>query len=165
MRPAFPLRQRIARLAWNSAERSSTACRLAHCTDGAAMLLRLFGAKMGLHCHFYLSSRVWPWNLICADLVTAGDGAEIYNPAPLRLASHERFSQNSYLCGAIHDFDDAGFPLLAYATEVGPMPGSVREPALRRRERRRRCGGWDWLPWRLATWNRGASTPIRLQWR
>ena len=46
-----------------------------------SMLLRLFGAKMGPHCHFYSSSRVWaPWNLICADQVTAGDGAESTTP-------------------------------------------------------------------------------------
>jgi putative colanic acid biosynthesis acetyltransferase WcaF len=91
--------------------------------DAAAPLRRkdgLFGAKMGPHCHFYSSSRVWaPWNLICADQVTAGDGAEIYNPAPVRLGSHAILSQNSYLCGATHDFDDPAFPLLAYKMEVG----------------------------------------------
>lgn len=85
-----------------------------------AMLLRLFGAKMGPHCHFYPASRVWaPWNLICEDQVTAGDGVEIYNPAPVRLNSHAILSQNSYLCGATHDFDDPTFPLLAYRMEVG----------------------------------------------
>jgi putative colanic acid biosynthesis acetyltransferase WcaF len=48
-----------------------------------------------------------------------GDGAEIYNPAPIRLGSHSIVSQNAYLCGATHDFDDPGFPLLAYPMEVG----------------------------------------------
>lgn len=85
------------------------------------MLLRLFGAKMGPRCHFYPSSRLWaPWNLICADQITVGDGAEIYNPAPIRLGSQAILSQNSYLCVATHDFDDPGFLLLAYAMEVGP---------------------------------------------
>jgi len=84
------------------------------------MLLRFFGAKMGTGCHFYPTSHVWaPWNLICEDRVTAGDGAEIYNPMPIRLNSHAILSQNSYLCGATHDFDDIAFPLLAYAMEVG----------------------------------------------
>jgi putative colanic acid biosynthesis acetyltransferase WcaF len=87
----------------------------------APLLLRLFGAKMGPNCHFYPGSRVWaPWNLFCADQVTAGDGAEIYNPAPVHLGSHAILSQNSYLCGATHDFDDPAFPLLAYTMEVGP---------------------------------------------
>jgi len=32
---------------------------------------------------------------------------------------HAILSQNSYLCGATHDFDDPAFPLLAYTMEVG----------------------------------------------
>ena len=85
-----------------------------------ALLLRIFGAKLGPNCKFYPSARVWaPWNLICSDLVAVGDGAEIYNPAPVRIGSHAILSQNSYLCGATHDFDDPGFPLLAYTMEVG----------------------------------------------
>ena len=75
---------------------------------------------MGPNCHFYPTSRAWaPWNLICEDQVTLGDGAEIYNPAPVHFSSHAILSQNSYLCGAAYDFDDSRFPLLAYAMEVG----------------------------------------------
>jgi putative colanic acid biosynthesis acetyltransferase WcaF len=86
-----------------------------------AMLLRLCGATMGPNCHFYPSSRVWaPWNLVCADQVTAGDEAEIYNPAPMRFGSHAIVSQGAYICGATHDFNDPAFPLLAYSTTVGP---------------------------------------------
>ena len=75
---------------------------------------------MGANCHFYPRSKVWaPWNLICADQVTAGDGVEIYNPAPVRLGSHAILSQDAYICGATHDYDDPGFPLIAYAMEIG----------------------------------------------
>jgi putative colanic acid biosynthesis acetyltransferase WcaF len=85
-----------------------------------ATLLRAFGAKLGPNCHFYSGSRIWaPWNLICADQVTAADGAEIYNPAPVYLGSHAIVSQNAYLCGATHDYNDPGFPLLAYTTQIG----------------------------------------------
>ena len=66
-------------------------------------------------------SHVWaPWNLICADQVTAADGAEIYNPAPIRLGSHAILSQDAFLCGATHDYDSPAFPLLAYTMEIGP---------------------------------------------
>jgi len=121
LRPAFPLRLRVLRFVWlicwsifyRFSPRPFHAWR--------AMLLRLFGAKMGPRCHFYPTSRVWaPWNLACEDQVTAGDQAEIYNPAPIRLGSHAILSQNAYLCGATHDFDDPAFPLIAYAMEVGP---------------------------------------------
>jgi putative colanic acid biosynthesis acetyltransferase WcaF len=84
------------------------------------MLLRAFGATMGPNCHFYPSSKVWaPWNLLCADQVTAGDDAEIYNPAPVRFGSHAIVSQRAYICGATHDFNDPAFPLQAFAMEIG----------------------------------------------
>jgi len=121
LRPSFPLRLRIVRFTWLICW--SIFYRLSPRPFHAwrAMLLRLFGAKMGPSCHFYPTSRVWaPWNLICEDQVTAGDHAEIYNPAPVHLGSHAILSQNAYLCGATHDFDDPAFPLLAYAMEVGP---------------------------------------------
>ena len=75
---------------------------------------------MGPNCHFYPGSKVWaPWNLICADQVTAGDGVEIYNPAPVTLGSHAILSQEAYVCAATHDYDDPAFPLIAYAMSIG----------------------------------------------
>lgn len=86
-----------------------------------AMLLRLFGARLGPDCHFYPASRVWaPWNLHCADHVAAGDGVEIYNPSPIELGSHVILSQNAYLCGATHDYNDPAFPLLSYRMRLDP---------------------------------------------
>ena len=76
---------------------------------------------MGANCHFYPGSKVWaPWNLICADQVTAADGAEIYNPAPVSFGSHAILSQEAYVCGATHDYDDARFPLIAFTMHIGP---------------------------------------------
>ena len=75
---------------------------------------------MGPNCHFYPRSKVWaPWNLICAAQVTAGDGAEIYNPAPVTLGSHAILSQDAYVCAATHDYDDPAFPLIAYSMQIG----------------------------------------------
>lgn len=120
LRPAFTLGIRAKRLAWNvvwlllyrPSPRSFHGWR--------AMLLRCFGARMGPHCHFYPGSKVWaPWNLVCDDQVTAGDAAEIYNPSPITLGSHAILSQQSYLCGATHDYDDPDFPLIAFAMHIG----------------------------------------------
>jgi len=120
LRPAFRSSDQLRRLVWNLCwlffYRPSP--RPFH--SWRSLLLRLFGAQMGPNCHFYPGSRIWaPWNLICEDQVTAADGAEIYNPAPLRMGSHAILSQGAYLCGATHDFDDPAFPLLAYAMQVG----------------------------------------------
>jgi putative colanic acid biosynthesis acetyltransferase WcaF len=120
LRPAFSFMQRLARLMWLVCWSIFYRLSPRPFHSWSAILLRLFGAEIGPNCHFYPTSRVWaPWNLICEDQVTAGDDAEIYNPAPVRLDSHVILSQNSYLCGASHDFDSPAFPLLAYAMEVG----------------------------------------------
>jgi putative colanic acid biosynthesis acetyltransferase WcaF len=120
LRPAFSFQDRLARQLWNICwlllYRPSP--RPLH--SWRALLLRVFGAKMGRKCHFYPGSKIWaPWNLTCADLVAVGDGAEIYNPAPLRLGSHAIVSQGAYVCGATHDFDDPAFPLLAFSMDIG----------------------------------------------
>lgn len=120
LRPSFSLRVRARRQVWNFfwllLYRPSP--RPLH--RWRALLLRAFGARLGPNCHFYPGSRVWaPWNLECADQVTAGDGAEIYNPAPIRFGSHAIVSQEAYICGATHDLDDPEFPLLAYSMHIG----------------------------------------------
>jgi putative colanic acid biosynthesis acetyltransferase WcaF len=38
----------------------------------------------------------------------------------MRFGSHVIVSQDAFLCGATHDYDDPAFPLLAYAMEFGP---------------------------------------------
>ena len=119
-RPAFSIGNRARRLLWNTiwlllfrfSPRPFHAWR--------AMLLRLFGATLGSDCHFYPAAKIWaPWNLICADHVAAGDGVEIYNPSPMHFASHVILSQDCYLCGATHDYNDPAFPLLAYQMSFG----------------------------------------------
>lgn len=120
LRPSFPLRNRLKRLAWNICWLLlyRTSPRPVHAWR--AMILRAFGAKMGHRCHFYPSSRVWaPWNLVCGDKVGVADGAEIYNPAPVQFGSYAILSQGAYVCGATHDMNDPAFPLLAYSMSIG----------------------------------------------
>jgi putative colanic acid biosynthesis acetyltransferase WcaF len=120
LRPAFSLKNRVARLAWNVVWFVLYRLSPRPLHAWRAMLLRLFGATMGPNCHFYPGSKVWaPWNLVCADQVTAGDGVEIYNPVTMRFGSHAIMSQQAYLCGATHDFNDPAFPLLAYEMNFG----------------------------------------------
>jgi putative colanic acid biosynthesis acetyltransferase WcaF len=120
LRPAFSLETRLRRQAWDICWilLYRTSPRPLHAWR--SFLLRLFGATLGPNCHFYPASKVWaPWNLVCAESVAAADGAEIYNPAPITFGSHAILSQDSYICGATHDYDDPAFPLLAYAMSFG----------------------------------------------
>jgi putative colanic acid biosynthesis acetyltransferase WcaF len=120
LRPAFSVENKIRRQLWNlcwllfyrPTPRPMHAWR--------TFLLRAFGAKMGANCRFYPGAKIWaPWNLICEDLVAAGDESEIYNPAPIHFGSHAIVSQGAYICGATHDFDDPAFPLLACSMNIG----------------------------------------------
>jgi putative colanic acid biosynthesis acetyltransferase WcaF len=120
LRPAFSLSFRLRRTTWSIVRvlLYRTSPRPFH--GWRTMLLRCFGATMGPNCHFYPKSKVWaPWNLNCADQVTAADGAEIYNPVTVTLGSHAILSQDSYICGATHDYDDPAFPLIAFAMHLG----------------------------------------------
>ena len=85
-----------------------------------AMLLRLFGAKIGPGCHIYPKAEIWaPWNLICEDVVAIADGVVVYNPSPITLRSHSVISQDAYLCGATHDYNDPRFPMIHKPITVG----------------------------------------------
>ena len=120
LRPAFSNRDKLGRLAWSICWLLLYRISPRPFHSWRVLLLRAFGAKMGPDCHFYPASKVWaPWNLVCADQVTAGDGAEIYCPAPIRFGSHSIVSQGAYICGATHDFEDPAFPLLAFSMDIG----------------------------------------------
>ena len=81
MMSATSIRNRLTRAAWDivyvvffrPSPRSFHAWR--------AMLLRMFGAKLGPSCRIYPKAEIWaPWNLICEDVVAIANGAIVYNP-------------------------------------------------------------------------------------
>lgn len=119
-RASFSLKHRMARLLWQFVYLLlyRTSPRPLHVWR--AMLLRLFGAKMGKGCHFYPSGKVWaPWNLTCEDCCTLADQAEIYNPSEIYLESHCIISQQAFICGAKHDYQDPDFPMISYPMRLG----------------------------------------------
>lgn len=120
LQPAFPLRQRLRRLAWQivyiTLFRPSP--RLLHAWR--AFLLRCFGARLGKNCHIYPKAGIWaPWNLVCEDTVAVADEAVIYNPDVIFLGSHCTISQQAYLCGASHDHSDPAFPVIHGPIHLG----------------------------------------------
>jgi hypothetical protein len=46
--------------------------------------------------------------------------AIVYNPEQVTLGSHAIVSQQAYLCGATHDYEDPAFPLVAFPISIGP---------------------------------------------
>ena len=118
--PAFTLRNRLLRAGWGLVYSLffRTSPRPFH--RWRAFLLRCFGAKLGRNVHIYPKASIWaPWNLICADAVAIADGAIVYNPSVVKIGSHSIVSQQAYLCGATHAYDDPDFPLVALPISIG----------------------------------------------
>ena len=119
-RASFSVRHRLARFLWQLVYLFlyRTSPRPLHAWR--ALLLRVFGAKLGPGCHFYPSGKVWaPWNLTCEDCCTLADEAEIYNPSLIYLESHCIISQQAFICGATHDYNHPDFPMISYSMRLG----------------------------------------------
>lgn len=85
-----------------------------------SLLLKCFGARMGVHCHVYPKARIWaPWNLQCDDFASIADEAVVYNVAAVHLESHAIVSQQAYLCTATHDLEDPDFPMIHSPISIG----------------------------------------------
>ncbi len=120
LRPAYSLGNRLARLLWGMTYVLLYRYSPRPLHAWRAMLLRLFGAKLGPKCHFYAKGRIWaPWNLVCEDRVSLADDAELYNPSPFFLGSHAIVSQGAYVCGATHTYNDPDFPLVSAPMRLG----------------------------------------------
>lgn len=78
-----------------------------------AIVLRLFGAKVGKNANVYASVRIWaPWNLEIGDYSSIGPEVDFYNQGKITIGNHSIISQKSYLCASTHDFEVVDFPLI-----------------------------------------------------
>lgn len=119
-RASFSRRNRLARVVWQLAYTLLFRISPRPLFAWRAMLLRLFGARIGPGSRIYPTAKVWaPWNLVCEDCCTLGADCEIYNPSPIYLESHCVISQQAYLCGATHDYNHAEFPMISYPMRLG----------------------------------------------
>jgi putative colanic acid biosynthesis acetyltransferase WcaF len=118
--PAFPPGNRVLRAMWGVVYSLLFRTSPRPCHRWRAFLLRCFGAKLGTDVKIYPRASIWaPWNLVCADTVAIADEAIIYNPSVITLGSHSIISQQAYLCGATHDYDDPDFPLISFPISIG----------------------------------------------
>jgi putative colanic acid biosynthesis acetyltransferase WcaF len=118
--PPFSLGSRLLRLTWGivyvclfrPSPRPFHALR--------RVLLRLFGAQLGPNAKIYPTARIWaPWKFVCDEASAIAEEAIIYNPETLHMGSHAVVSQQAYICGATHDYEDPAFPLRAYPIRLG----------------------------------------------
>ena len=78
-----------------------------------ALILKLFGAKIGKGANVYASARIWaPWNLVVGDYSVIGPQVDCYNQGKITIGKHTNISQKTYLCASSHDFTTSTFPLI-----------------------------------------------------
>jgi putative colanic acid biosynthesis acetyltransferase WcaF len=118
--PPTSLSNRAARVLWGAANLLLVRFSPRPAHAWRALVLRAFGAKLGMRCHIYAKAEIWaPWNLVCEDDVAIADGAIVYNPALITLGRACVISQQAYLCGAGHDIDDPDFPMVSRPIRIG----------------------------------------------
>jgi putative colanic acid biosynthesis acetyltransferase WcaF len=118
--PAFSLQNKMRRFVWGIVYALLFRPSPRPLFGWRNFLLRCFGATIGAGSHIYPTARIWaPWNLRCEDHVAVAEDAILYNPKLLTICSHGIVSQQAYLCGATHDYEDPRFSLIAFPTTLG----------------------------------------------
>ena len=81
----------------------------------------MFGARVHGTAHIYPKAVIWaPWLLKCDAYSTLADGVVVYNPGGFDLGHHAIASQDSYLCGATHDYNDPRFTFISKKISMEP---------------------------------------------
>jgi len=117
---SFSMRHRLRRATWNAVSLFLFRCSPRPLHAWRAFLLRLFGARLGDHCHIYPGVKIWaPWNLSVGNCVGIADGVTVYNMDRISIGSYAVVSQGAYLCGGTHDYNSPNFQLIAKPIEIG----------------------------------------------
>lgn len=119
--PSFSLANRIARVVWQVAWLVLARWTPPPFHGWRAMVLRMFGAKLGDGCRVHASVRIWlPANLELGDNVLIGPGAILYNQGRIAIDSDAVVSQRAHLCASTHDVSDSNFQLVLRPIKLGP---------------------------------------------
>lgn len=85
-----------------------------------AMLLRMFGAKVGRDTVIRPSVRItYPWKVAIGDFAWVGDDVVLYSLGEIVIGNHAVVSQRSYLCAGDHDFQSESFDIRAKPVTIG----------------------------------------------
>lgn len=118
--PSFSLGNRVLRAVW-----ALTWLLLARWTPPMmhgwrALILKLFGARLGSGCRVHGSARIWlPSNLELGDNVLIGPGAQLYNQGRIVIGNDSIVSQRAHLCASTHDLSDPHFQLVLRPVTLG----------------------------------------------
>lgn len=119
-RNTLTLRNRAGRLLWSIVYCVAFRPTPRQLTGWRRMVLRAFGARMGVGTAVHSSARIWaPWNLEMDDFACLAWNVECYCVDKVRLGKRATVSQFAHLCTASHDIDDPNTPLVTAPISIG----------------------------------------------
>ena len=117
---AFPLSNKLERVLWRMVWLVLARFTPPQLAGWRALLLRLFGARVGAGAKVYASVRVWlPRNLELGEGAIVGPGVELYNQGRIAIGAHCVISQRAFLCASTHRTSDPSFALVLRPVTVG----------------------------------------------
>ncbi|MGA3180970.1 MAG: putative colanic acid biosynthesis acetyltransferase [Verrucomicrobiota bacterium] len=116
----YPLKERLARLAWVAAH-AVLFRPVPRCLNGwRCVLLRLFGAHIGKENIIHPTVEVYfPWRLHTEACCVIGDRVKLYSLGDIYLGEHTVISQHAHLCAGTHDYTLPWMPLLRPGISIG----------------------------------------------
>ncbi|MGH7213937.1 MAG: WcaF family extracellular polysaccharide biosynthesis acetyltransferase [Tepidisphaeraceae bacterium] len=116
----WTFRQRLGRAVWSLVQGSLFRLTPHNAYGWRAMLLRIFGARIGTHVKIRRTVRVEvPWHLSVGDHSAVGDFAILYNPGAITIGRYVTVSQYAHLCAGTHDTRDRRMRLLREPITLG----------------------------------------------
>ena len=118
--PSFSLANRMHRVVWKLAWLVLARFTPPLLHGWRALVLRLFGARLGRGVRVHGSARIWlPANLELGDHVLIGPGARLYNQGRITIGTKTVVSQRAHLCASTHSLDDPDFQLVLRPVVIG----------------------------------------------
>ena len=82
------------------------------CHGWRRMVLRLFGAKVGMQARVAASAHIFmPWNVELGEWSAIGPDVFVYSLGKVRIGRRATVSYRSHVCAGSHDFTDPTIPL------------------------------------------------------
>lgn len=117
---SFSFKNRIARLVWGIVSSVLFHPSPRPCHNWRALILKIFGAKVGTGVHVYPGTKIWaPWNLELGDECGIAKGAILYSQGKIIIGKRAVVSQGAHLVTGTHDYTNHGFPLVTMPIRVG----------------------------------------------
>lgn len=111
--PVFSKANKLARILWMIVYHSVFKWSPVPFFGYRRMLLRLFGANVGVGVNVYPTAMIWlPSNLTLHAGSSVGPHVKIYNQGEIVIGKNSIISQYSYLCASTHDYNDPLHPLI-----------------------------------------------------